>query len=299
MDFETYVCNPPKLHSWDGGKTWVTGGFNPDELRVLRRLVLETPNAAVIETGCGNSSVTFLLSGVRRLVSIDIERDVPDRISRYCVEQGIDNAAHEVVVEPSEWALPKLALAGNRFDMALIDGCHGWPAVFVDFCYVNTMLSENAILVVDDIQLYSVSELANWLQEQYEFEKIVSMPKTLVFRKIANTPLFNGWDHQPYITHRSGVEFRDGKLVNVSEPFSQKVSLLEERASLLGQKIYLLEQENAQKVSLLEQRNADLERDLQAILNSTSWKLTWPLRRVISKNDNLRRKLRALTRIGD
>jgi predicted O-methyltransferase YrrM len=160
MDLETYVCNPPKLHFWDGGKTWVTGGLGPDELRVLHRLVSDTPDAAVIETGCGNSSLTFLLSGVRRLVSIDIERDVPDRISRYCAEHGIDNAAHEVIVEPSEWALPKLAAAGNRFNIALIDGCHGWPAVFVDFCYVNTMLSRNAILIVDDIQLYSVNELA-------------------------------------------------------------------------------------------------------------------------------------------
>lgn len=52
----------------------------------------------------------------------------------------------------------------------------------------------------------------------------------------------------------------------------------------------------AQKISLLEGRNVKLERDLQEIVNSRSWKLTGPLRRVIGKHDNLRRKLRALIR---
>jgi SAM-dependent methyltransferase len=44
-------------------------------------------------------------------------------------------------------------------------------------------------------------------------------------------------------------------------------------------------------------RNAELERELQAIVNSTSWKLTAPLRRAIGDNEN-RRRLHALARIG-
>jgi hypothetical protein len=140
MDFEAYVCDPPKLHSWDGGKTWETR-LGPDEFGVFYVTCVGMPDAAAIQTGCGNSSLTFLLSGVRRLVSIDIEHDVPDRIGHYCAEHGIDNTARVVIVEPSEWALAKLALAGNRFD---------------------------------NIELYSVGELAKWL----------------VFRKTADMPLF-------------------------------------------------------------------------------------------------------------
>jgi SAM-dependent methyltransferase len=48
----------------------------------------------------------------------------------------------------------------------------------------------------------------------------------------------------------------------------------------------------------LERRNADLQDQIQSILNSTSWKLTWPLRRLIGDNDSRRRKLRALARMG-
>jgi SAM-dependent methyltransferase len=48
----------------------------------------------------------------------------------------------------------------------------------------------------------------------------------------------------------------------------------------------------------LERRNADLQNRVQSILNSTSWKLTWPLRRLIGNNDRRRRRLRALARTG-
>jgi SAM-dependent methyltransferase len=48
----------------------------------------------------------------------------------------------------------------------------------------------------------------------------------------------------------------------------------------------------------LERRNAALQDQIQSILNSTSWKLTWPLRRLIGDNDSRRRKLRALARMG-
>jgi SAM-dependent methyltransferase len=107
------------------------------------------------------------------------------------------------------------------------------------------------------------------------------------------------------------------------ETLSQRVAVLEqrnadlerdlrERDETLSQQVALLEQRNAdlerdsrerdeilsQQVALLERRNSDLERDLEAIMNSTSWKLTWPLRRVLSKHDNFRRNFRALARIG-
>jgi SAM-dependent methyltransferase len=52
----------------------------------------------------------------------------------------------------------------------------------------------------------------------------------------------------------------------------------------------------------LEQRNADLEGAFQQIVNSTSWKLTWPLRwaitRVIGSDGIRRQKLRGMARVG-
>ena len=63
------------------------------------------------------------------------------------------------VCDRSELALPRIAADRNRFDVGLIDGSHNWPSVFVDFCYINTMLPAGGTLFVDDIHLYSVSQL--------------------------------------------------------------------------------------------------------------------------------------------
>jgi hypothetical protein len=56
------------------------------------------------------------------------------------------------------------------------------------------------------------------------------------------------------------------------------------------------------EVERLRQRSAYLEDAFQQIVNSTSWKLTWPLRWAISKvigsDDIRRRKLRAVARVG-
>jgi SAM-dependent methyltransferase len=52
------------------------------------------------------------------------------------------------------------------------------------------------------------------------------------------------------------------------------------------------------QVRSLRQRNAHLEHYLQMILNSTSWKITSPLRRASENNQNIRRVLRVLALIG-
>jgi SAM-dependent methyltransferase len=56
--------------------------------------------------------------------------------------------------------------------------------------------------------------------------------------------------------------------------------------------------DNEEMIYQLERRNAHLESELLSVLNSTSWKLTWPLRRAIGDDENRRRKFRALARIG-
>ena len=64
--------------------------------------------------------------------------------------------------------------------MALIDGGHGWPTVFVDFCYMNAMLFRNGILIIDDVQLHSIKELGKLLiadTTRFEFWKASENPR--------------------------------------------------------------------------------------------------------------------------
>ena len=61
--FGAFVATLPLLHTFDGGKTWNTGGFERQHFEPLaaffdRELV---HRRHVIETGCGNSTIFFCL----------------------------------------------------------------------------------------------------------------------------------------------------------------------------------------------------------------------------------------------
>lgn len=91
------------------------------------------------------------------------------------------NRRHEI--DYSEYAVPPLALSGEHtVDIAMINGGHGWPTVFVDFCYLNMMLREGGIMVVDDIQAFPCAQLFLLLEQQpgWEMDKAV-WQKTVLF----------------------------------------------------------------------------------------------------------------------
>jgi hypothetical protein len=118
----------------------------------------------------------------------------------------------EVHVEKSQWVLPQLA-AENRnaepmIDFALIDGCHGWPTAFVDLEYTNAMLRQDGFLMIDDVQLHSIKEMARLLSEHPDFSLELDIGKSLVFRKISPQRDLSEWVRQPYIVRRTNEHLR-------------------------------------------------------------------------------------------
>jgi hypothetical protein len=208
MQIEEYLRDIPLLHSWDGGATWNSGGFNRDHLQCVIDLIQRTfSNARIIETGAGNSTISFMLCSPKELVSICPDQDLFRRIDDFCKKQSIPTAGLVSVLGYSEWELPKIVekaeSLGQSYDFALIDGCHGWPAVFVDFCYINALTRKNSLIMIDDIQLHSVRELTNLLLEQpgYSLEK--DLGKALIFRKNSDATKLPGYCAQPYIARNS------------------------------------------------------------------------------------------------
>jgi hypothetical protein len=162
----------------------------------------------MLETGAGNSTIALMHLNPRRLVSIAPDRELFERIRQYCANTRIDVSALEAHVERSEWVLPQMALAakssGPLFDFALIDGCHNWPMVFVDFMFVNHMLKPGGYLMIDDLQLHSVKELARLLSEQPEFEPALDLGKSMIFRRKSEAGQVLGeWVAVPYIVRKS------------------------------------------------------------------------------------------------
>src|SRR6516162_8004978 len=108
--FEDFLRNIPLLHSWDEGRTWNTGGFSGQDLqRLYEFLLARLPQGpSLLETGAGNSTITLLFLGPAKLMSIDPNPQLYDRIHRFCQENGISTASLEPYTEASTWVLPHL-----------------------------------------------------------------------------------------------------------------------------------------------------------------------------------------------
>ena len=86
MLIEEFLCNIPLLHSWDGGITWNTGGFDRQNLGklcdFLRNILPDNP--VLLETGAGNSTIAMLFLQPARLISIAPDAQLFERIRGFC-----------------------------------------------------------------------------------------------------------------------------------------------------------------------------------------------------------------------
>jgi hypothetical protein len=75
-------------------------------------------------------------------------------------------------------------------------------------CYANYALKPARLLMIDDIQLHSVGELARLLTEQPGFELALDLGKSLVFKKATADRAMPEWNEQPYVVRRSRLASR-------------------------------------------------------------------------------------------
>ena len=205
MDLNNYLDNLPQLHSWDNGLTWNSGGFEKHHLEKLYKFLDLNLNkkSTFLETGAGNTTLLFLLFGPAKLISICPEIELFQRIHSFCDKNSIEYNNHDFIVNGSEWALPKLISSPSvkaTIDFALIDGFHNWPIVMIDFFYINYILKKNGFIMIDDLNIHSIKELAKFMNSEDTFELQLDLGKAVVFKKIKDTKYFGEWHENPYIS---------------------------------------------------------------------------------------------------
>jgi hypothetical protein len=202
-----FLRDLPKVHE-RGDTPAHSGGLNPrlgqvmiDEIGKLG----EGPQS--IETGAGNSTLLFMMLGCSAVTAIAPDEKLGHRIRSEAADRGLDDSVLRYINDRSERALPRLALDEDaRCEIAFIDGNHGWPSVFVDFCYLNMMMEQGALLFVDDVHIYACSQLMLLLREQPEFEQISLVGKMGTFRKRTSAKFLPDWRGEPFIlTNTLGV----------------------------------------------------------------------------------------------
>lgn len=194
------ITDNPKLHDWGQGPK--AGGLSGAIVSTIANYLLDEfgeGKFTSLETGAGLSTLVFAAARPLKHIAVNPSKDVYDRLLVEAEARGLDLSSVQYVIEYSENVLPDLAKA-TRLDLGLIDGGHGWPAVFVDFCYVNMMLRKGGVMIVDDILLFPCTQLFLLLKHQpgWRIEHIVGS-KTAFFRKETDSKLMPDFGGQPYL----------------------------------------------------------------------------------------------------
>lgn len=191
----------PELHVSRDGST-KTGGLNRPMGERFIQEIDALPRPRIAETGTGLSTLVFLSLDPGCVISVSPAAALHERTCAEAERRSIDLAPLRLIDDRSETALPLLALVeGVELDAAFIDGNHGWPAVFVDFCYLNRMLRPGGLMFIDDIQLYAVDQLVCLLRQQVPHYELVAIDtKMATFRKGLDLPYLPDWRMEPFIT---------------------------------------------------------------------------------------------------
>jgi len=197
---DEFLRDLPTVHE-RGSVPAHSGGLNP---RLGRVFIDEIANLKgdirTIETGAGNSTLLFMMLGCTSVTAIAPDEKLGRRIESEAKARRLDTKVLRYLNDRSEVALPRLALQERvGCEVAFIDGNHGWPSVFVDFCYLNMMLVQGGLLFIDDVHVYACAQLMLLLQSQPEYEELSLVGKMATFRKTSSADYLPDWRGEPFI----------------------------------------------------------------------------------------------------
>lgn len=200
---ESLLEDRPPLHDFAGDGNLKPGGVTPAMSARLAHDISAMDAPAVLETGAGFSTLLFCCLGASKVTSIAPDAALWDRIRAEAERRSIDTSVLHEVCARSDEALPPLAAAGEAVDVAFLDGDHGWPSVFVDFCYINMMMRRGGRFYIDDLQLYPPNQLALWLRQQPGYVWEGAVEKMAVVRKDTDERHLPHATKQPFVVANS------------------------------------------------------------------------------------------------
>ncbi len=209
ITFEQVLANPPKLHEFKPSAATPEGMFKTGELINRWKLSDEEltfirdhvkPGSKTLETGAGCSTVIFALLGAHHTCIVP-DRGLTERILAYCQSQGIPTDKLRFVVECSETALPQMK--EHDFDLALIDGRHGFPQPFLDWYYAAERLKNGGYVVIDDLHVWVCETLMSFLIAEKDWKLVHESLGGCAFQKLGNSSHTNDYENQPFVVRRS------------------------------------------------------------------------------------------------
>ena len=117
------------------------------------------------ETGCGRSTILFSnLASDHTVFCLD-DTDQAGSSVDYCRNSAFFNSDHvSWVFGPTQQTLLHHSHPGN-YDCVLIDGPHGYPFPDLEYFFFYPLVKQGGLLIVDDVQIATIGQLAVFLQE--------------------------------------------------------------------------------------------------------------------------------------
>lgn len=221
FDLQTILSNPPKLHEENGKliSDWRIDNTTCLQLNGRLKAGLKT-----LETGAGVSTIIFAGNGCQHTCITPVKAQV-DRIQDYCRSAEIDTSNVDFNIAKSSDVIHQLPR--SEFDLILIDGCHGFPSIFVDFYYAAKLLKIGGTLIIDDMHIYTCQLAARFAQSDPGWNVEKKTTRVAFATKVSDT-IDKEWSHQRFVVRRSSVSklarawttFR-----NVSHSFRSRLGL--------------------------------------------------------------------------
>ena len=185
---ERLIADNPRLHyaSADYART-VTGliwqldpgvysmAVPPEVLRYFVRIV--QPGWQTIETGSGQTTVALAALGQHHTSIMGVNPETHAMISEYLARVGVPPDKVTLVQDWSDTALPAIP-RGARFNLAFVDGCHGYPFPALDWHYLDQRLKVDAIIGFDNTEIRCVGEHCRFLEENGDYELVARIDRT-------------------------------------------------------------------------------------------------------------------------
>ncbi|MGE0724323.1 MAG: class I SAM-dependent methyltransferase [Alphaproteobacteria bacterium] len=140
--------------------------ISPPEIAWLLAAAAGLPVRRSLEVGfgLGYSAAALLHAGVEQHVTIECE---PGRLP--LARENAARAARpgqvlRVLEGPSDLVLPQLVIAGERFDLMLIDGGHRFDDVLVDSHFARFLVRPGGLMVLDDAKMAATRAVTSWIE---------------------------------------------------------------------------------------------------------------------------------------
>ena len=163
-----------------------------------------------LETGAGLSTIIFAANGCQHTCIIP-DKALADRVQDYCRSASIDTSNVRFIISKSCDVIHQVSR--SAYDLILIDGCHGFPSVFVDFCYATKALKLGGALMIDDMHIYTCNLIACFMQSDPGWNVELMTYRFAVGIKISDT-IDKEWASQPFVVRRSAGAPRFARLLN-------------------------------------------------------------------------------------